>query len=264
LFCFPYAGGGTSVFHAWPAYLPRTVEVCLIKLPGREDRLAELPFNRLPPLVEALSEAMLRYLDRPFVFFGHSMGALLAFELARRLRRKQRPPPEHLFVSGCVAPQLRLSGSPVHQLPQEAFIEELRRLNGTPEEVLQNEEMLELVLPVLRADFALCWEYGYTIDVPLDCAISAYGGCSDPGVRKEDLWAWREQTSGQFALRLFRGDHFFLHTTCRELLGVISTELNARLDPIYVARPGVGASHPSVRPYSRVAPSKLPDEGLLK
>jgi surfactin synthase thioesterase subunit len=131
-------------------------------LPGRKDRLHEAPFTRLPPLVQALSGAIFPYLDKPFAFFGHSMGALIAFELVRHLRRQQRPTPVHLFVSGHGAPELDTPRSPIHQLPHHAFIEELCRLNGTPDEVFKNEELLELLLPALRADFAVCEEYVYT------------------------------------------------------------------------------------------------------
>lgn len=225
LFCFPYAGGGTAVFHAWPSGLPRAVEVCSLRLPGRESRLQEAPFNRLPLAVQALSDAILPYLDKPFAFFGHSMGALIAFELARHLRRQQSATPVHLFVSGCSAPQLDTSETPIHQLPHDAFIEELRRLSGTPDEVLQNNEILELLLPALRADFAVCEEYLYVPDGPLDCPISASGGQNDPEVTEEALGAWREQTRGAFDLQLFAGNHFFLHSARGRLLEFIRTLL---------------------------------------
>jgi len=225
LFCFPYAGGGTAVFHAWPSGLPRAVEVCSLRLPGRESRLQEAPFNRLPLAVQALSDAILPYLDKPFAFFGHSMGALIAFELVRHLRRQQRATPVHLFVSGCSAPQLYTSEPPIHQLPHDAFIEELRRLSGTPDEVLQNNEILELLLPALRADFAVCEEYLYVPDGPLDCPISASGGQNDPEVTEEALGAWREQTRGAFDLQLFAGNHFFLHSARGRLLEFIRTLL---------------------------------------
>jgi medium-chain acyl-[acyl-carrier-protein] hydrolase len=231
LFCFPYAGGGTAVFHAWPRGLPRAVEVCSLRLPGRENRLQEAPFNRLPPAVQALSDAILPYLDKPFAFFGHSMGALIAFELVRHLRRQQRATPVHLFVSGCSAPQLYTSEPPIHQLPHDAFIEELRRLSGTPDEVLQNNEILELLLPALRADFAVCEEYLYVPDGPLDCPISAFGAQNDPEVTEEALGAWREQTRGAFDLQLFAGNHFFLNSARGQLLELISAALFAYSRP---------------------------------
>jgi medium-chain acyl-[acyl-carrier-protein] hydrolase len=231
LFCFPYAGGGTSIFHAWPNGLPREVEVCSLRLPGRESRVQEAPFDRLPPTVQSISDAILPYLDKPFAFFGHSMGALIAFELVRHLRGQQRATPVHLFVSGCSAPQLYTSEPPIHQLPHDAFIEELRRLGGTPDEVLQNNEILELLLPALRADFAVCEEYLYLSDGPLDCPISAFGGQNDPEVTEEALAAWREQTRGAFALQLFEGNHFFLHSARGRLLESITGALFGAVKP---------------------------------
>lgn len=136
LFCFPYTGGGSAVFHAWPDYLPEWVDLCPVLLPGREDRLRELPFDRLPPLIDALSEAILPYLDLPFAFFGYSLGALIGFELERYLRRQQRPVPVVLIVFGCETPQCQSTRSPIYELPDDDFFQELHCLKGTPIEVL--------------------------------------------------------------------------------------------------------------------------------
>jgi medium-chain acyl-[acyl-carrier-protein] hydrolase len=227
LFCFPYAGGSASIYRAWPDDLPRTIEVCAVALPGRGGRLLEAPFHNLLPMVRALSDAIVPYLDRPFAFFGHSMGALVAFELARHLRRQRRPTPIHLFVSGRSAPQLRRPGSGIHRLPRKAFVEGLRVLNGTPPEVLQSEEMLEMLLPALLADFTACAEYVYTGDAPLECPISAYGGRDDPEVTEDELRAWRDQTLRPFTMRLFEGDHFFLRSASADVLATISVPLRA-------------------------------------
>jgi medium-chain acyl-[acyl-carrier-protein] hydrolase len=225
VFCFPYAGGGAAVFRAWPDDLPEEVEVCAIALPGRGARLREAPFNRLAPLVAVLSAAIVPYLDRPFAFFGHSMGALMGFEVARDLRRRGDFKPSHMFVSGYRAPQLGFLGTPIHALSDDAFIEELRRLNGTAHEILESDELMRLLLPMLKADFAMCEGYLYTPDAPLDCAISAYGGRDDGEVSAEDLRAWRAQTSGPFTVQMFPGDHFFLESARRELLRAVGGEL---------------------------------------
>src|SRR5437763_15337105 len=154
LFCFPYAGGGDSVFRAWQKGLSEAIEVCPVQLPGRGARISEPPFTELSPLVRAAAQALAPHLDKPFAFFGHSMGALICFELARHLRKDGGPQPVHLFVSGRCGPQTPREPF-AGDLPDSEFQEMLRRYNGTPEEVLENRELMELLLPAVRADFAL-------------------------------------------------------------------------------------------------------------
>ena len=232
LFCFPYAGGGAGIFRTWSDALPPTVEVCAVQLPGREWRIRETPFNDLIPLVQTLVPVLRPYFDIPFTFFGHSMGALIGFELARRLSTHEGRGPVHLFVSGCRAPQLPDPGPPIHALPRAAFVSELRRLNGTPEEVLGNLELMQLLLPTLRADFALCETYVYSPQLPLDSSISAFGGLQDAEVSHEELALWREQTRSSFTLRLFPGDHFFLHNVLSLMLQAVSQDLTSLLQQI--------------------------------
>src|SRR5262249_43042969 len=150
-----------AVFRSWSDSLPASVEVCPVQLPGRETRFRELPFTQLAPLAEALGRSLRPFFDRPFAFFGHSMGALVAFELARVLVRTAGPQPVPLFASACAAPQVRDCETPIHALPDAAFREELRRLGGTPALVLHNAELVDLLLPTLRADFAVCETYAY-------------------------------------------------------------------------------------------------------
>jgi len=227
LFCFPYAGGGVSIFRAWSDGLPADVEVCPVQLPGRETRLMEPPFTRLSPLVQTLAEALFPLLDKPFAFFGHSLGALVSFELARQLRRQHGDgvQPVRLFISADRAPQIPNRDPPVYDLPEGEFLAELRRLKGTPRELLQDEEVMQIMLPLLRADFAVYETYGYLTEPPLNCPISAFGGLQDHRVSRGDLEAWREQTSVSFSLRMFPGDHFFLNTTQPVLLQALSQEL---------------------------------------
>jgi medium-chain acyl-[acyl-carrier-protein] hydrolase len=222
LFCFPYAGGGASIFHAWAASLPQEIEVCPVQLPGRENRLREPPYSWLPRLVQKLVGVLSPYLDRPSAFFGHSMGALISFELARQLRRQRLRGPAHLFVSAHRGPCRPYSLPSLSRLPTPALIEELRHLGGTPDEILNDTQMMQFLLPVLRADFAICETYTYAHDVPLDCALSAFGGLEDSHVRDEDLAAWREQTNGSFALHMLPGGHFFLHSAREQLLQTIA------------------------------------------
>lgn len=225
LFCFPYAGGGASSFREWAGGLPSSVDVCPVQLPGRGGRMSEKPFTRLSPLVEALAHALNPYFEMPFAFFGHSMGAVIGFELARHLRRKRLPEPEHLFVSGRCAPQTPDIGPFDFDLPEAEFIEELRRLNGTPKEVLEHPELMQLMLPLLRADFEAIQTYNYAAEAPLDCPITAFGGTRDKDISLADLEGWREQTRSSFTLKMFDGDHFFLHTTQTALLQTLSKHL---------------------------------------
>jgi len=226
LFCFPYAGGGAVIFRDWARALPPDIEVCAATLPGRGSRMLEPPLTRLSAVVAHLTDAITSYLDKPFAFFGHSMGALTAFELARRLSREVGVEPKCLLVSGCRAPHLPDPDPPPYALPEPELIGYLRRLNGTPEEVLEKRELMELMMPILRADFEAVSTYAYVEGTPLGCPASAYGGLRDPMVRREHLAAWREHTAAGFALRMFDGDHFFIHQTAPQLIGAISSELS--------------------------------------
>jgi len=223
LFCFPYAGAGASIFRTWSDALPSEVEVCPIQLPGRETRLLERPYARLSPLVQALAEALTPLLDRPFAFFGHSLGSLVSFELARRLRELYGVLPVRLIVSAGPAPQLRRRSTPVHNLPEKEFVAELRRLNGTPIELLNHAELMEIMLPLLRADFAVYETYEYSLAPALDCPITAFGGSEDRRITQADLAAWSAQTNDSFSLRMFPGDHFFVKQPL--VIGAISQEL---------------------------------------
>jgi medium-chain acyl-[acyl-carrier-protein] hydrolase len=225
LFCFPYAGGSGRVFQKWPRLFPETVEVCPLQYPGRGNRLREQPFTRLAPLVQDVTEALLPLLDIPFAFFGHSMGAIVGFEVARQLRRAQRSLPVHLFISGARAPQFRNSDPVAYDLPEPEFIEELRRLNGTPTEVLDNPELMHLMLPMLRADFAAVQTYVYIAEPPLSCPFTVYGGTEDEPISRAALEGWREHSTGTFSLQMLRGDHFYLHTSESLLAGRILGEL---------------------------------------
>jgi len=225
LFCFPYAGGSALTYRSWSELLPKNVEVCPIELPGRGSRLREAPYTSLALLVTDSAAALTRYLDKPYAFFGHSMGALIGFELARLFRQQSLPEPLHLFASGHTAPQVSSGHRPIYNLPENEFMEELRKLNGTPDAVLNNEELMKLLLPMLRADFAVNETYIYQPDLPLDCPISAYGGVQDKDVNRESLEAWREQTAAAFSLQMFAGGHFFLQTSPTLLLQTISFQL---------------------------------------
>jgi medium-chain acyl-[acyl-carrier-protein] hydrolase len=192
-------------------------------LPGREARFSEPAYVRVETLVQNLSEEILSYLDVPFQFFGHSMGALISFELTRQLRRQRRPQPTQLFVSSHRAPQLPRRQEPVYAQPEDEFIESIKDLGGTPEAILQNAELMQLFLPLLRADFELCEVYQYKPEAPLAIPISVFGGLEDKDIPVVDLEAWRAQTIGSFNMETFAGGHFYLHPYQKQLLQTLST-----------------------------------------
>jgi len=226
LFCFPYAGGGATIFRTWSENLPQEIEVCPIQLPGRESRLLEPAVSSWSTLIALLAEALEPLLDMPYAFFGHSMGTLISFELARHLRRTgNHAMPLRLFMSAHRAPQLPDPDPPTYHLPETEFIEELRRLQGTPEEILQHEEILRLLIPLLRADFCLCETYAYQQESPLACPITAFGSLQDAEVTRESVMAWKAQTSRAFKVRFFAGDHFFVNTAQHSLWQMLARDL---------------------------------------
>jgi medium-chain acyl-[acyl-carrier-protein] hydrolase len=225
LFFFPFGGSGASFYRSWVNGLPPEVELCAVQLPGREGRLREKSYTRLMPLVTVLSGIIETYLDIPFAFFGHSMGAWIGFELTRQLRREKKNSPIYLFASGRRAPQIESHEPPKHNLPKSEFINELRYYNGTPELIIQEPELLEIFLPILRADFSILETYKYTRDDSLDCPITVFGGLQDRAVSYEDLTAWKEQTCNEFRVKMFPGDHFYLKGARGQILREIAEDL---------------------------------------
>lgn len=239
LLCFPYAGGGGASYRAWSKHLPETVEVWTVQLPGRESRLVEAPFTELPAMVAALTPALLSWLDVPFVFFGHSMGALVSFELTRYLRRHAGLQPLHLLVSGRRAPHLPDPRPPIHALPEKLFREEILRFNGTPPEVFADEELAHIFLPTLRADLSVCETYSYLPEDALNVPITAFGGMQDAGVELKHLEAWSEMTGASFAVHQFPGDHFYLRAAQDALLGKIHSLLKRQVNTLRLKESGM-------------------------
>lgn len=236
LFCFPYAGGSAMTYRTWPDLLPKNIEVYPVELPGRGSRMSEPPYRNMTPLVHDLGVALKPYLDKPYAFWGHSMGALIGFELARLFRRWQLPGPLQLFASGHTAPPVKSSHPPIYNLPEAEFLIELRHLEGTPEAVLNNQELMQLLIPMLRADFEVNETYCYVPEPPLDCPITVYGGANDRDVNLESLEAWREQTTAEFARHLFAGGHFFLQSAQSQVLQTLAYELQKLVATILKAK----------------------------
>lgn len=231
LFCLPFAGGGAAAYRDWQIELPDWLEVCPILLPGREMRLAQAPVRRMAVLVGAVADAIARWADLPFALFGHSLGALTAFELTRELRRRGEAMPARLIVSGRRAPAQPRNEPPLHDKPDAALIERMQHLGGTPEAVLQNAELLSLMLPAVRADFEILETWHYVAEQPLDTPIAAFGGHDDPLAPRAELARWREETIGGFSLNMFPGAHFFLQAERAALLDVIRPMLAAHIAP---------------------------------
>src|SRR5687768_3047054 len=225
LFCFPYAGSGALIYRDWSRSLPAHVEVCPVQLPGRGSRQRETPFIRMDQLVKATLREMRPYLDKPFAFFGHSMGAIIGFEIARLLRREDATLPVHLFVSGRSGPPVRKPTTHTYNLPDAAFMDELQRLKGTPAEVLEHPELMQVLMPLIRADFELIQTYTYSDEPPLNIPLTAIGGLQDE-ITREELEGWRAQTTGAFSLRMLSGDHFYLTTNQQFLLPILAQELS--------------------------------------
>ena len=225
LFCFPYAGGGASAYLSWPSFFrPKGVDACCIQLPGRDMRFNDVPITAMDELTVQICDGIEPYLDLPFSFFGHSMGAVISFEVARELARRERTLPEWLLMSGAVPPHRRKMES-LHVLPVDEFIDAVaQRYSGLPREVLANKDLLDIVAPILQTDFALIERYRYEPGGPLPVRIAAFGGRRDRSVEPAELQYWGDLTaqSERFHVMLFDGDHFFLNDQRQELLSEIA------------------------------------------
>jgi medium-chain acyl-[acyl-carrier-protein] hydrolase len=233
LFCFPYAGGGASMFRTWSEQISPAIEVIPVQFPGHESRLQERPFTRISTLVDALGPIIYPHLTMPFALFGHSMGALVAFELARTLRKRYNRHPAHLLVSARNAPQIPYTDPPIHGLSDVELIEHLqRRYQGIPPAILAEPDLMELFIPTLRADFSAVETYRYREEAALTCPISVFGGMWDERVSESNLRAWAIQTTMTFTLRMFPGDHFFFRTVGAQMVQAISQDLTQTLQKL--------------------------------
>ena len=218
-----------SAYRHWQQKLPESIEVLPVQLPGRGSRTKEPPYLELRPLIRAASEALAAETEKPFAFFGHSMGALIAFELARELRKQHGIQPVHLFISAKCSPRQRPEDPPVDQFSDAALIEGLERYEGTPQDLLYDAELLRLVLPVIRADMALCSSYVYEHGPLLECPITVFGGLEDHVSSRACLQSWQNYTKGPFTLRMLPGGHFFINSWVVPIFEVIRQELRADL-----------------------------------
>jgi len=215
------------LLHSWLNGLPEEVDLCPIHLPGREKRRLEPPFVRMDSLTRTLCGALEPFLDIPFALFGHSVGALMAFEMSCELRRRGLPAPARLFVSAHAAPQIPRSVEPIHQRPEPEFLDELiKRYDAIPSSILADRDLMGMFIPVLRADLEILETYTYRPEPPLACPISAFGGVLDSTVATSQLKAWQQQSVNSFRLHMFPGKHFFLKESRPQVLRAICSDLS--------------------------------------
>lgn len=228
LFCFPFAGGGATTYRTWQEHLSPLIEVYPVQLPGHENRIHEPPFRRMDPLVEAICNAIFPYLDRPYAVFGHSLGTIIGYEVCTYLQRHYRLSPALLAVSARRPPHVPV-GRVYHDRPWLELAARLQELGGTPSNLLQDRDWIEILEPMVRADLELHENYQPRFTSPLYCPLVALGGMDDPEVSRPQLEGWRRYTNGDFQLKMFSGGHFYLNH-CREMLAALKRELIAVLD----------------------------------
>lgn len=230
LFCFPYAGGGASTYRTWATGLPASIELLAIQLPGTESRVREVPLDSIPGMVAELTPLIAARSDLPFALFGHSLGSILAFEVTRTLRRAGLRMPGLLMVSGRRPPRVPDRHSPIHHLPDQELIAAINaRYGGIRPEVFQHPDLVELLLPGLRASITALETHAFQDEPALALPIAAFGGTSDPMAPPSDIEAWRSETTGRFSSRIFPGDHFYLTQQPAALLAEVAAGLRQHL-----------------------------------
>ncbi|MFI5727010.1 alpha/beta fold hydrolase [Streptomyces cyaneofuscatus] len=230
LYCLPYAGSSARIYAPWQDELPSWVTLVPLELPGRGARWSESAKSDLSELLDDLARRVEQAGHAPYAIFGHSFGGVLAFELARHLRMRGFPAPRRLLVSGCPAPHLAVPDESSHDLPTEEFVHRLRQLSGTPEELLENDELMELYIPVIRADYTILDHYKPSRAEPLGCGITAFYGRDDEDADRAAVEAWDPYSDRDFAVEEIAGDHFFLRDSRSELLEGVTRYLTGRTD----------------------------------
>ncbi len=229
LFCFAYAGGSAVIFRSWQAVLGPKIEVCAIQLPGRGTRMMEPLYNDMQELVPVIAKVIASQNNMPFAFFGHSLGALLSFEVARYCQLQHLPQPVHLIASGSSAPQNRTRSKNLHLMSNEELIKELGKFNGTPPEVLAHRELMEMACPMIRADFSLVENWQYRPMPLLSLPLTVFSGWEDDRVNEDQVNDWKKETTGAFNVKWFEGGHFFINTEAREVQTAVLAQLRPYL-----------------------------------
>lgn len=229
LVCCHYGGGSATAFRGWEKDLPDGVLLIGIQLPGRESRFSETHISSLSLIVEQLSSALLPFINIPYILFGHSIGGLICFELARALRKVSLPLPKCLIISATNAPQKLMVREHISDKSDEEFINCLRLYNGLPDELVVDQQMMSIFIPMLRADLQILETYQYEEKMPLNCKLVVLGGLNDPNVPLEDIAAWCIHTNFSCNIRLFPGNHFFIKSHKKEVLAYLSEVIKSQL-----------------------------------
>jgi surfactin synthase thioesterase subunit len=226
LFCFPYAGGSAASFARWQEQIGNTIDVCALNPPGRGARFGETPYRSMPDLITEIARIIAGQDDLPFAFFGHSLGGIVAFEVASYCSRNGLPMPNRLFVSGCDAPQVRRSSRKLHLSTDEELITALKDFSGTPPEILRDRDLMALLLPTVRADFSLAETYKYHPRPPLHIPISVLAGRLEEFATSDPAMEWQKETTNVCDLHWFPGGHFFINQERTAVLNYLRAELN--------------------------------------
>lgn len=224
------------MYRTWTQSLSKNIELLAVQLPGRENRFSEFPYTDMWTLVKRLGNELSPYLDRPYAIFGHSLGALTAFEFIREVRRRREPMPELFFPSAYHAPHMPDRNSAIYDSSDEEFIARLRKYKGTPTDVLENAGLMKVFLPRLRADFKILGTYVHEVGAPLSCPIVAFDGTDDDNVNEEELLAWKIQTNKSFEFHTIVGDHFYVKSAESEIIKIINEKINNRISTNYAER----------------------------
>jgi surfactin synthase thioesterase subunit len=210
LICFPYAGGSATIYMSWVKFLPKNVELVIVQPPGRGTRMFEQAFSTMASLTTELLKVFPNYIDKPYIFFGHSLGSRVAFELTKQLQILSLPLPQYFIASGSRGPHIASTKKSIHHLPDDEFIAELKRLNGTPQAVIENKELMELFLPLLRADFEIADNYCFTGNVSFNCPIFVLSGEEDIDITQFHLESWGDFFNSTAEVHMISGNHFFI------------------------------------------------------
>lgn len=228
LFCFTYAGGSAQIYKDWGDTLGEDIEVCGIQLPGRAGRFRDARYTSVDAAVAAIVSEIEHLADRPVALYGHSLGAAMAFEMGLALQAKNKAP-HMVIVSGMMSPPNPSLEPAIYHLPDREFREKVKEFEGTPQEILEHEELMDLMLPLLKADFTMADTYTYQQGRVLDCALVAHGGTEDAHTHEEGIVDWKNYTSGPFNHHVFVGDHFFINAIPDQVLAHIKEQLTASL-----------------------------------
>jgi surfactin synthase thioesterase subunit len=234
LVCIPYAGGGPSIYMHWAKLLPENMELVILQLPGRAQRILEAPLSDMDLIMDSILPVFTQVIAKPYIIFGHSLGSLIGFELISRLSSFGWRLPAHFIASACRAPHVPKASIHIHDLPDNAFISEIKKLNGTPKEVLHNQELMALLLPVLRADFKLASEYLVEGRIKINCLATILTGSEDCMVNKTDITKWGELFLKRTRFETLEGDHFFIHPQVKDVIRIIA-EISLRQQTCYFA-----------------------------